>query len=237
MKIRYNFHIHSCLSPCADDDMTPVNIVAFARLNGIDAIAVSDHNAIENVEVALAAGEAFGVVVVPAIEVQTNEDIHVLCLFESFDDLKAFRDSIELNRVKNRPEVFGNQLIVDEDDNVVGTLPDLLLINMFIDSSEIYERAKEFGGIAIPAHIDREGNGMLAILGVVPDEFPVVELSYKAGDAIRDEYSDDHLVITDSDAHTLADIGSGQIMEVRELSVKGILETLKAFTRKRTKKL
>ena len=236
MKIKYNFHIHSCLSPCADDDMTPVNIVAFAKLNGIDAIAVADHNAIENVQVAMAAGEAFGVVVVPAIEVQTNEDIHVLCMFESFDDLAAFRNSLELNVVKNRPEVFGNQLIVNEDDEVVGTLPDLLLINMFIDSCDIHKKAQEYGGIAIPAHIDREGNGMLAILGVVPDEFAVVELSYKAGDAIRDEYAEDHLVITDSDAHTLADIGEGKEMEVDELSVSGILNKLKAAERKRIKR-
>ena len=232
MKIRYNLHIHSCLSPCADDDMTPVNIVAFAKLNGIDAIAVTDHNAIENVEVAMRAGEAFGVVVVPGIEVQTYEDVHVLCLFETLRDLTDFRNSIKLNEVVNRPEVFGNQLIVDEDDGVTGTLPMLLLMNMMIGVDEMHDRAAQYNGIAIPAHIDREGNGMLAILGIVPEEFEVVELSYKAGEAIRNEYSEYRMVITDSDAHTLGDIGEGREMDVDELSVAGILQKLRTATKR-----
>ena len=82
MKIKYDLHVHSALSPCADNDMTPVNVVAYAKLNGLDMVAISDHNAIGNVEVALKAGEAFGITVVPAIEVQTLEDIHILCLFK-----------------------------------------------------------------------------------------------------------------------------------------------------------
>ena len=90
MKIKYDFHIHSALSPCADNDMTPVNIVAYAKFNGLDMIAVADHNAIENVETAIAAGKAYGVTVVPAVEVQTAEDIHVLCLFKTFEQLKNF---------------------------------------------------------------------------------------------------------------------------------------------------
>lgn len=235
-RLKYNFHIHSCLSPCADDDMTPVNIVAYAKLNGIDAIAIADHNAIENVEVALMAGEAFEVCVVPAIEVQTEEDIHVLCLFPTFGELKAFWESIKMTKVKNRPSVFGNQLVVNEEDEVVGTLEDLLLINTDVGAEQIHQRAMDFGGVAIPAHIDREGNGMLAILGIIPDEFGVVELSYSAGETIERQYQEDRLVIKDSDAHTLMDIGEGQEMDVDEISPKGIVETLRRFRKKDRRK-
>lgn len=90
MKIKYDLHVHSALSPCADDDMTPATIVGYAKLSGLDAVAVSDHNAIGNVAVALAAGEAYGVCVVPAMELQTAEDIHVLCLFDTLAHLTAF---------------------------------------------------------------------------------------------------------------------------------------------------
>ena len=87
-KYRYDLHIHSALSPCADDDMTPVNIVATASALGIDIIAIADHNAIRNVEAAMEVGEALGVTVVPAFELQTNEDLHLLCLFPDFNLLE-----------------------------------------------------------------------------------------------------------------------------------------------------
>lgn len=208
--------------------MTPVNIVAYASLNGLDAVAVSDHNAIDNVEVALKAGEQFNVTVVPAVEVQTSEEIHVLCLFEDFASLKAYRESFELVKVANKPSVFGNQLIVDEDDNTVGELEDLLLMNSTANAYEIYEEVQRYGGIAIPAHIDREGNGMLAILGVIPPEFKTVELSEKASGEIRREYEAQRNVVIDSDAHTLNDIGEGHVMEVTELSPKGIIAAIRA---------
>jgi len=229
MTIKYDFHIHSCLSPCADDDMTPVNIVAFASLGGLDAIAIADHNAIENVEVAIKAGEAFGVTVVPALELQTSEEIHIVCMFESFSDLKAFRDSINLIRVPNNSKVFGNQLIVDEDDNIIDTLPDLLLMNTDIGSYGVLERVKEYNGICFPAHIDREANGMLSILSIVPDDFGLVEMSYTAGETIRREYEERRFVLTDSDAHTLKDIGTGHLLEVESNTAEGIIRALRQY--------
>ena len=120
MRIKYDLHIHSALSPCADDNMTPSNIVGFAKLQGLDAVAIADHNAIANVKVAMDVGDAFDVVVVPAMELQTAEDIHVLCLFEKFEDLQSFYNSIHFADIQNRAEIFGEQLILDEDDNILG---------------------------------------------------------------------------------------------------------------------
>ena len=226
MLVRYDLHIHSALSPCADNDMTPVTIVAYASLNGVDMVAISDHNAINNVEVAQKAGEAFGVVVVPAIEVQTAEDVHVLCLFRTFADLQAFHSSLEFAKVKNRPEIFGEQLIMDEDDNVVGTLEDLLLVSSTVSSSELPALAKKYHGVAIAAHIDREANGMVQILGDVEEEYSVVELSTRASEEERTKYAQKYKVIVDSDAHTLESIGMDSVIDLPAKTVDALIDYL-----------
>lgn len=226
MLVKYDLHIHSALSPCADNDMTPVTIVAYAALNGVDMVAISDHNAINNVEVAQRAGEAFGVTVVPAIEVQTSEDLHVLCLFRTYEDLKKFHSSLEFAKVKNRPEIFGDQLIIDEDDNVIGTLEDLLLVSSTVSSRELPLLAKEYNGVAIAAHIDREANGMVQILGDVEEGYSVVELSTRATAEDRAKYGKKYKVIVDSDAHTLDAIGLNSSMELRDKTVDALIDYL-----------
>ncbi len=227
MKIHYDLHIHSALSPCADDDMTPVNIVGFAKLAGIDAIAIADHNGIANVQVGINAGKEYGVVVVPAIELQTAEDVHILCLFETFEKLKGFYDSIIFTSIQNVPDIFGNQLILDEEDNVVATEQSMLLMASNLPTEKVWALAHCFDGVAIPAHVDRVENGMIAILGAVTEEFSVVEVSHSVYDA--SVYAKPNVkVITNSDAHSLAEIGraEGQ-MEVEELSPRGILQELR----------
>lgn len=208
MKIFYDFHIHSCLSPCADNENTPVNIAAMASVKGLDMIAVTDHNAIENVEAAMEAGEAFGVTVIPSFELQTSEDIHVVCLFATFGKLKSFYDTLEFQFVKNDKEIFGDQRIVDTDDNVVGELDRLLLTSSTLSVYDAVRKVKEAGGFPILAHIDREANGTLAILGEVPEDLgaPAVEFSHYATEREKERYLSRHLVLTDSDAHTLKDI-------------------------------
>lgn len=228
MKITYDLHIHSALSPCADDQMTPANIVGWAKLGEIDAVAIADHNAIANVKVAMAIGDAYGVVVVPAMELQTAEDIHVLCLFDNFENLQGFYDSIDFADIQNREEIFGEQWIMDEDDNVIATEPRMLLVASGISVEDVTLLANEFDGIAIPAHIDREENGMVAILGTVTEDFCVVELSPTADENIK-KHCQNRKVITDSDAHVLEDIGKAHgSLDVDELSAKGILKALRS---------
>ena len=227
MRIKYDLHIHSALSPCADDNMTPSNIVGFAKLQGLDAVAIADHNAIANVKVAMDVGDAFDVVVVPAMELQTAEDIHVLCLFEKFEDLQSFYNSIHFADIQNRAEIFGEQLILDEDDNVLGKEQRMLLVASGVSVEEVVSLAKQHNGIAVAAHIDREENGMVAILGTVTEDFSVVEISATATKQIQC-YTTGRKVITNSDAHTLEDIGvaDGEL-EVTERSAKGILQALR----------
>lgn len=227
MRIKYDLHIHSALSPCADDNMTPSNIVGFAKLQGLDAVAIADHNAIANVKVAMDVGDAFDVVVVPAMELQTAEDIHILCLFEKFEDLQSFYNSIHFADIQNRAEIFGEQLILDEDDNILGQEQRMLLVASGVSVEEVVSLAKQHNGIAVAAHIDREENGMVAILGTVTEDFSVVEISATATKQIQC-YTTGRKVITNSDAHTLEDIGvaCGQL-EVTERSAKGILQALR----------
>ena len=227
MRIKYDLHIHSALSPCADDNMTPSNIVGFAKLQGLDAVAIADHNAIANVKVAMDVGDAFDVVVVPAMELQTAEDIHILCLFEKFENLQSFYNCINFADIQNRAEIFGEQLILDEDDNVLGQEQRMLLVASGVSVEEVVSLAKQHNGIAVAAHIDREENGMVAILGTVTEDFSVVEISATATKQIQC-YTTGRKVITNSDAHTLEDIGvaDGEL-EVVERSAKGILQALR----------
>ena len=227
MLVKYDLHVHSALSPCADDDMTPANIVGLAALSGLDMVAIADHNAIANVKVAMDVGNAFDVVVVPAMELQTAEDIHILCLFEKFEDLQSFYNCIDFADIQNRAEIFGEQLILDEDDNILGKEQRMLLVASGVSVEEVVSLAKQYNGIAVAAHIDREENGMVAILGTVTEDFSVVEISATATKQIQC-YTTGRKVITNSDAHTLEDIGvaDGEL-EVTERSAKGILQALR----------
>ncbi len=223
---RYDLHVHSALSPCAENDMTPVTVVGKAMLDGLDFIAIADHNAIGSVEVALLAGREYGIKVVPAMELQTNEDIHILCLFEKFEELKAFYDEIDFGPLKNNKAIFGDQLMYDEDDNVVAEEERMLLASANISSESVPELVKRHNGVAIPAHIDREMNGMLQILGTVTEGFDTVEISSRADENFVKEWSGKKRTVIDSDAHVLDDISTKGVIELEEYSVAALLDSL-----------
>ena len=88
----YDLHIHSCLSPCGSEDMTPYNIAAMAALKGLDVIAVTDHNSCKNCPAVLAAAKEYGVLALPGMELTTSEEVHAVCLFETLDAAMAFDD-------------------------------------------------------------------------------------------------------------------------------------------------
>ena len=207
--------------------MTPVTIVAFAKLSGLDFVAISDHNAIGNVEVALKAGHEYGINVVPAVEIQTEEDIHILCLFDGVTKLKAFFKEIPFTDMKNVPEIYGDQLIMDEDDNIVGHEENLLLHGAKISPQKVKELAERYDGVAIPAHIDREGNSMLAILGAIESGCNIVEISTKAGEDFINKYKEKYTVLVDSDAHTLENIGLSSEIELPDNSVFALMDYLR----------
>ena len=120
----YDLHNHSCLSPCADNDSTPNNIAGMAYLSGLNIVALTDHNTAKNCPAFFEAAKRYGIIPVAGMELTTSEDIHLVCLFEELDSALKFDDFLQSKRVliKNREEIFGEQLLLDGEDNVIGKL-------------------------------------------------------------------------------------------------------------------
>ena len=208
----YDLHLHSCLSPCADDDMTPANIAGMASLCGLQLIALTDHNSCGNCGALLHACRQYGIVGVPGMELTTAEEIHLVCLFPDLESAERFDALVQTRRrpIKNRPAVFGNQLYMDAQDGVLGEEPNLLIPASTLPLEEAAALALECGGAAFPAHIDRPSNGIIGILGALPERpfFPTLELNDADNrEAYRERYGlEGRRLLCSSDAHHLWDI-------------------------------
>lgn len=183
MQRYYDLHIHSCLSPCGDEEMTPQNIVNMAALAGFDIIAVSDHNTTQNCGAVMLAAERAGITAIPAMELTTREEVHVLCLFPNLDAAADFGKYVysKLPDILNKPDIFGRQLLMDADDNIIGEEQRLLISATDIGVYNVHDLLKAYGGTAIPAHLDRDSFSLISNLGFYdPDmKFPAVEYSNK----------------------------------------------------------
>ncbi len=240
-KYYYDLHIHSCLSPCGDDDSTPNNIAGMGVLNGLNIMALTDHNTTKNCPAFFAAAKRNGIIPIAGMELTTAEDIHVVCLFEELSQAMSFNELVEQRRVliKNRTEIFGNQIICDDNDEVIGHEDNLLPNATTISIDESLELVEQFGGIAYPAHIDREANGILATLGFFPLEpkFKCVEFHSpeKADELIKLHGIQDKKVIVSSDAHYLWDIKEHkEYFEIDDEPYSSALVTKKLFEYLRT---
>lgn len=208
----YDLHVHSCLSPCGDDDNTPNNIAGMASLCGLNIVALTDHNSTENCPAFFEAAKRYGIVPIAGMELTTSEDIHVICLFETLDGAMKFSKKVSDLRIqiKNRPDIFGNQLILDGQDNVIGEEENLLINATLISINEVPMLVREFGGICYPAHIDRQSNGIISVLGTFPDSphFNCVELhdGKNCDEYIKKYNLQNKKIIVSSDAHRLTDM-------------------------------
>ncbi len=221
MRVYYDFHIHTGLSPCGDKDMTPNNIVNMAMINELNAIAVTDHNTVKNarsvIEAARAIDESF--LVIPGMELETAEEIHCVCLFPSFEAAMEFDRFVEgyLSPLKNRPKIFGNQHLFDSTDNIIGELDAMLIGATSLDIETAAKTVRDMGGAFYPAHIDRSSNSILANLGFISEEMsmPVVEVS-KAHDGLEFLTANKRILrgvkrfVQSSDAHYLEDIAEAK---------------------------
>lgn len=208
-----DLHVHSCLSPCGDDDMTPANIAGMATVNGLNVVALTDHNTSKNCPAFFANAKRHGLVPVAGMELTSAEDIHIICIFPTLEAAMEFDSFVDERRVKiaNRKEIFGNQLIMDENDQVIGEEPDLLINATTIDLETAYSEVIKRGGACYPAHVDRESGGMIAVLGDMPErpEYAAFELNDKNS---YGEYTEKYpklaskRYIVSSDAHYLWNI-------------------------------
>jgi PHP family Zn ribbon phosphoesterase len=223
MKYYYDFHIHSCLSPCGSDDMTPNNIVNMAKIKGLDVIAVTDHNTCKNCEAVIKVGKKEGILVIPALELQTSEDIHILCYFPSLEKAKEFEEKelSKMSLVKNNEAIFGKQIIMDENDNEIGSMESLLINSSGISIDKIYETVKKYNGAALPAHIDKPSFSVLEVLGEISEDFKCVEI---ANSKNAQSYKAKFRILTNSDAHYLWDIAEKEsLINLNELTVDNII--------------
>ncbi len=211
-KYYYDLHVHSCLSPCADDDNTPYNLAGMAAVSGLNIMALTDHNTCKNCPAFFAGARQYGIIPIAGMELTTAEEIHLVCLFENLEDALLFDGEIDSRRIKlqNRKDIFGNQIICDEDDNPVGEEPYLLSNATTVSLDEAPALVEKYGGVCYPAHIDRDANGIIAVLGTLPEKpyFSCVEIrdSDKA-DELKNRFSlHDRTVILSSDAHYLQDV-------------------------------
>lgn len=219
MAVCYDLHIHSCLSPCGDDAMTPPNIANMAALLGLDLIAVTDHNSCRNAGAVMAAAKALDLplTVLAGMEVTTAEEVHVVCLFPELKAAQAAGEEVEaaLLPVQNKPEIFGRQLILGPEEEPLGEFDRLLINATSLSIDDMPGFAKQYGGIAFPAHIDRPSNSIFANLGYFPDylDFPIAEVwrpevFFQNGE--HQNIRESRVILKDSDAHRLEDMKEGE---------------------------
>ena len=231
----YDFHIHSCLSPCGDNDMTPNNIVGMAAISGLEIIAITDHNTCRNAPAVLKAAEEAGITAIPGMELCTSEEAHIVCLFETLEGAMEFDRYIYDNmpHIKNKPEIFGEQRILDENDGLIGTIDDLLLVASYIGADEVKALCEKYGGTAFPAHVDRDSYSLTAALGSIPPEggYTFAEVTREVDLAeVAGMYPELRSmgIVRDSDSHYLDTLATSvpHSMELPEKSVGAVLRLL-----------
>lgn len=231
MKVSYDLHIHSCLSPCADIEMTPNNIVNMSVLNGLNVIAITDHNSCKNCKALVEAGKKANLLVIPGMEICTNEDIHVICLFETVTDAENFSTYVYSNMplIPHRPDIFGEQIIMNSDDIEISRESYLLLNATNISVNDILSTTNKYNGTAFPAHIGRSSYSVISSLGDIPPEtgFNTIEISTKGNIEkmkLLHPIIKDKLILINSDSHYLENLVSEKrYIEIDTLSTKSII--------------
>ena len=219
MRVRADLHIHTCLSPCAEPEMTPRNILRECLSKALDVIAICDHNTAENVGSVQKAAEREGnvVTVLGGMEITTSEEVHILALMDSQDDLLSLQTVIYENLSGvNDERRFGPQIRMDEDDRVLGYNPRLLIGATALALEQVVATIHARRGLAIASHIDRERFGILGQLGFIPRGLPLDALEISPRTTVAGarkawpEYSR-YPLVTSSDAHRLEEVGRSYV--------------------------
>lgn len=208
-----DLHIHTCLSPCSDWEMSPRKIIHRSKEAGLDLIAICDHNSTENSAAAIRAGQNQGVCVLPGMEICSKEEVHILAIFSDLEPALAMQEFVYAHLPgDNRPDVFGYQVIADENDDVIDENPRLLIGASTLALKDIVAKTHANGGLSISSHVDRPGYGLIGQLGFIPEDLDVdgLEVSHRVplADAKKTIPEMNRFAcVTSSDAHYLNDIG------------------------------
>lgn len=207
-EFRADLHIHTLLSPCGDLGMSPANIVAEAAGKGLDIIGITDHNSTRHCGLISRLAAEKGIFVLTGAEVTTKEEVHCLVFFEKTDTLALFQEFLDANLpdIKNDPDIFGDQVVVDENEFIIYTEDKLLTGALKVSISELEKFVHDHDGIFIPAHIDRLKNSIYSQLGFLPPDLfaDALEISRRS---TPESFAQVHpeirafSLVTNSDAH------------------------------------
>lgn len=235
LSLSYDLHIHSCLSPCGDNESTPANIVGMAYVKGLDVIALSDHNSSKNCVAAKEVADAYGVTLICAMELTTSEECHVLMLMPSLEKALELDEYVHqrIMPIQNSPELFGEQLIKNSDDETVGIEDTLLISATSISFSQAFPLAESLGGVALPAHVDKSTTSVISNLGFIPPDSTFKSFEMKNISRLEEfrsgyPYLQNCKAITNSDAHYLQDINEPvNFLHAEEKSAAAVIEALR----------
>jgi hypothetical protein len=211
-----DLHIHTLLSPCGSLEMSPANIVEAALAAGLDIIGIADHNSTKQAPLVKKLADEKGLFVLCGAEVNTSEEVHCLTFFETAELLADFQSYLDRHLVKvmNKPELFGEQVVVDEDEMIIEEVEPLLINALDVGLAEVEREVRRLKGLVIPAHIDRMCNGLFGQLGIMPQGFKPDAFELSARAAYNDwknsgKLPENATFIRSSDAHYPENIGDG----------------------------
>jgi 3',5'-nucleoside bisphosphate phosphatase len=211
-----DLHIHSVLSPCGSLEMGPRAVLSTARQKNIDLLAITDHNSAANLPAYAALASEYEIVLIPGLEVQSAEEIHTLVFFHDMKSCQAFSRELydSLLSVKNEPDFFGDQVVIDSEENILRYEEKALINSSRWNFEQLLEKINSAGGFALPAHVDAHSYSIISQLGFIPESKDIVALGISAKCDVNDLYKKfpelkDFCLIRNSDAHYLRDIGSG----------------------------
>lgn len=234
MRVFYDLHLHSCLSPCGDNEATPADLAGMCALAGLEVVALTDHNSAGNCRAFAKAAQRVGLLALCGMELTTAEEVHVICLFPDADAAEAFSAYVyeRLPDIPNNPKIYSPQLYMDEWDQVLGEERRFLSAATSIGVYEVCPLVEAFGGVCFPAHIDRPSYSLLSQLGVWDPAlpFPLAEVSLACPEGFGERPDLKRVaLITDSDAHALGMVPDAlQTMELPEKSVAAVLNWVRS---------
>jgi PHP family Zn ribbon phosphoesterase len=221
-----DLHIHTVLSACAEIEMMPEFILEQAQELGLGLIAVTDHNSAENAAAVLYAAQEAGITVLPGMEVQTREEAHMLCLFDTLEQAALWQDEVyaHLPPLKNKENVFGTQIALDARGEPLGTNDRLLATSTFFSVEEVVQRVQQLNGLCIPSHVDRPSYSIIANLGFIPPDLGIVgaEISHLIGPKeARARFPElaRYGLVASGDAHRLKEISQRTTFKIAEPTV------------------
>jgi PHP family Zn ribbon phosphoesterase len=232
-----DFHVHTCLSPCASDEMTPINILNMAALMGTKILGICDHNSAGNIKAMLKMAQDYDILVIPGIEVQSVEEVHLLCFFENINQVLKLQEYVysAMPPINNNPQYFGHQWLVDDRGNILGEEDQMLLTSTLLTVDEVAQKVYELQGLMIPAHVDRRHFSIIGQLGFIPEYLKIDAVEFSKAISLADFKSSfgnilKYALITSSDAHSLREmVYQKTYFLLKALNFKEIIMALKGL--------